>query len=356
MILINWILDRKIFSITFVENLTIKMSEGVYIEGSERMSAFQKLKIFLVNPGRFCLIVIGKRGTGKHFSIEKAFEEIKQQITEEDEQIDLCFKNLIFLAQQDIPENVEQVDELFKKNEYHTVVIEDVDRLNEVQQKLLFDALSTGKGAKFGIKEKKYKLRFVFTSSTDSDTLRQDGEKLQGYFWDRISQLIVKMPSYNDDKNYIMKDFHYTWKKMGFQKIEKYKCFSGVPKNTKLEKRVEDSAEKLEGGFRDLDKLVCLYFNYRIFHYGEKKKISDEIEDEIVVSVCQDFFSKSRLLGDSDNDFGVFRFEIGKTGTELLKTYKAQLKKWAAKEYGNIGKAEEKLGFKKGTMKNYGKK
>ena len=40
-----------------------------------------------------------------------------------------------------------------------------------------------------------------------------------------------------------------------------------------------------EGGFRDLDKLACMYFNYRILFYEERKSILDDIERKIVESI-----------------------------------------------------------------------
>jgi hypothetical protein len=331
------------------------MSEGVYKENSLRMPAFKKLSAFLANPGRFCLIVLGKRGTGKHFSIKKAFEQITQNLEPNDKK-DLCLKELNFLEHSDIPEKANMMDKFFEKYDYHTVVIEDIENLNDEQQKILFDFLTTKDGATFGIKEKKYKLRLVFTSSKDSDTLRQDGEKLQGYFWDRISQLVVVMPSYTDDKQYIKDDFDCTWNNMQFQKTKKYEHLSHIPRNATLEKLIDDFADKFEGGFRDLDKLACMYFNYRIFYYGCKKKILEELEEtekKIVDNIEDDFFSKTQLLGNYENDTAIFHFERGKDAKKLLKAYKVQLKKWATKEYKGVGKAEKALGAGKGTFKNY---
>ncbi len=33
--------------------------------GKNRIEAYKKLEVFLKNPGRFCLMVLGDRGTGK---------------------------------------------------------------------------------------------------------------------------------------------------------------------------------------------------------------------------------------------------------------------------------------------------
>ena len=316
-----------------------------FIQSGKRKEAYQKLKVFLANPGKFCLIVLGSRGVGKHFAIESVFEEITSTNKKH------CLEGLKFIDANDFPENAEKLNELFKVNSFKTVVIEDVEELTNEQQKLLFKALSTTDGT-FGISEK-FNLRIVFTSSKDIDKLRTDNDLLLGVFWDRISQLIVELPSYKKDAESIIQDFYCTWEKMRFENIKKYEHFSDTPKNAILEKYLEDNAGKFEGGFRDLDKIACMYFNYRIFHYGDGKKILDETEKKVVASVKEDFFSKSQMQGSSGNDESIFQFELGLTHQELLGKYKMQLRRWACKEFGTIQKAEEKLGFKTGTMKNY---
>jgi hypothetical protein len=322
------------------------MIDTEFIGGVMRMQAYRKLKVFLANPGMFCLIVVGDRGTGKHFAIERAFGEIKSDAEKE-----LCLGDLKFIEPNDLPEESTKLNKLFKANEYKTIVIEDIEELNNEQQKLLFKALSTTDGT-FGVGQK-FNLRIVFTSSKDIGLLRTDKDLLLGLFWDRISQLVVELPSYKKDGEEIVNDFYSTWIKMKFQDTKGYKHLSGTPKNTRLEMFLQNNAEKFEGGFRDLDKIACLYFNYRIFHYGNEQKILEETEKKVVDSVIDDFFSKSQMQGSSGNDESIFQFELGLHWKELEGRYKMQLRRWAVIEYGTVGKAEAKLGFKPGSMKNY---
>lgn len=322
------------------------MIEIKFIGGKLRMEAFKKLKVFLANPGKFCLIVLGSRGSGKHFAIETAFREISIGATREQ-----CLQELRFIEPIEIPNDAKELNKLLKANEYNTIVIEDVEELKDEQQRLLFKALSTKDGT-FGVGED-YNLRIVFTSSKDIDTLRTDNDLLIGLFWDRISQLVIEFPSFKKESSQIVKDFYATWSKMNFENTEGFKHFSGTPKYAKLETFLENNADKFDGGFRDLDKIACLYFNYRIFHYGNEKKILEGTEKEVIDSVIDDFFSKSQMQGNSGNDENIYRFEPGMTHQDLLGRYKIQLRKWAKKEYGTILKAEGKLGFKPGSMKNY---
>jgi DNA-binding NtrC family response regulator len=317
-----------------------------YKDGPLRTEAYQKLKVFLKNPGRFCLIVVGSRGTGKHYSIKKAFDEIKVDASTES-----CLNDLVFIDAIKIPTIEDDLDNLFIDNENKTLVIEDVEELSQEQQTLLFKSLSTSNG-EFGI-NKKVKIRVVFTSAKDTDSLREDGKYLTGLFWDRISQLIVEFPSYKQESANILKDFKSTWEKMDFKTIKEFISLSGEPKNSYLEKFLEDYADKFDGGFRDLDKIVCMYFNYRIYHYEGRKKIDENIEKEVLKSIKNDFFSMSQLQTGSEDDLSVFHFEMGLNHQDLLKKYKIQLRRWAVKKWQTVKKAEEKLGFKPGSMKNY---
>ena len=322
------------------------MIEISFTGGALRMKAYNKLKVFLGNPGKFCLIVIGNRGTGKHFAIEKAFAEINKDASDK-----LCLKDLQFYTPVQIPVIAEDIDKLCLKHKYQTVVIEDVERLTDEQQDLLFTTLSTIDGT-FGVAQKT-NLRFVFTSSKEIDELREDEKLIQGYFWDRISQLVVELPSYKTENENAIKDFQSTWKKMEFHKTEGFEHFASPPKNATMEKFLEDYADKFDGGFRDLDKLACMYFNYRILHYGKSKRISEDIEKEIVNEIKEDFLSKSQLHSSSGNDLSMFQIRSGFSMDELNAQFRIQVRKWAVIEYKTIAKATEKLKLKPGTLKNY---
>ncbi len=317
--------------------------------GLLRKQAYHKLKVFLVNPGKFCLIIVGARGTGKHFAIEKAFAEIKLKNRK-----DLCLEKLEFISAVNVPSAATELDALFKKHQNQTLVIEDVEKLTDEQQDLLFTALSTTDG-KFGI-EKKFNIRIVFISSKDIEVLREDENQLQGLFWDRISQLIVEFPSYKKESETVVSDFMATWKKMKFEDTKGFEHFAPPPKNATLEKFLEDYADKFEGGFRDLDKLACMYFNYRILLYEEKKKIQDEIEKKIVEAIKEDFISKSQLLSSKENDLSVFQIRPGFTMNDLIGQFKIQVKAWGKKEYDTYSNAEKKLKLGEGTMKNWTEK
>lgn len=335
------------------------MSEIKYTGGQKRIEAFEKLKCFLSNPGMFSLVVLGSRGSGKHFSIEKAFAHLKENIEDEPKK-ELCLEEIKFVSALDFPKDKEGLDELFQSNISKTLVIEDFETLNELQKLLLLDALSTVNG-KFGISEK-VDIRILFTSSEKIDSLRTVTDATSLLLWDRISQLVVEFPSFQEEGTNILIDFENTWTKMAFHKLEKFKQLAAYPGLTQLEVFLENKKAEFVGGFRDLDKIACLYFNYRIYHYGEKRKIDNAIEEKVFEDVKADFSGKTQMNEEDNTAAFIFDFNEVKSSNNSqypslddfniqfriqLRKYLTEYKKWS------LSKAATNLDCSIHTLKNY---
>ena len=108
--------------------MTLKIS----LMGKKRELAFEKLKVFLINPGFFSLLVIGDRGVGKRYSIEKAFQIIqeknKTQLKEK------CLTELNFVDANSFSSS-QDFKKLFKENEFKTLVIDDIYELDDELEK-----------------------------------------------------------------------------------------------------------------------------------------------------------------------------------------------------------------------------
>lgn len=338
------------------------MIEIDYTGGEKRMKAFEKMKCFLANPGMFCLMVLGSRGSGKHYSIEKAFQYLKQSLKEETQQ-ELCLKEIKFIPSLEFPNDKKQLDKLFQSNISNTLVIEDFETLEDLQKLLLLDALSTVNG-KFGI-AKKVDIRILFTSSEKIDSLRTVTDSTSLLLWDRISQLVVEFPSFQDEGSHILIDFENTWTKMAFHKLEKYKQLAAYPGLTQLEVFLENKKAEFVGGFRDLDKIACLYFNYRIYHYGEKRKIDNAIEEKVFDDVKADFSGKTQMNEEDNTADFIFDFNEVKSSNNKqypslddfniqfriqLRKYLTEYKKWS------LSKAATNLECSIHTLKNYKEK
>jgi hypothetical protein len=338
------------------------MIETKYTGGEKRMKAFEKMKCFIANPGMFCLVVLGSRGSGKHFSIEKAFNEVKKDL-EEETQKRLCLKEIKFIPSLEFPNDKQQLDKLFKSNISNTLVIEDFETLENLQKLLLLDALSTENG-KFGI-AKKVDIRILFTSSEKVDSLRTVSDGTSLLLWDRISQLVLDFPSFQEEGSNILIDFRNTWEKMAFHKLEKYKQLAEYPGLSQLEYFLQSRNADFVGGFRDLDKIACLFFNYRIFHYGEKRKIDNTIEEKVFEDVKADFAGKTQMKQEEETVNYLFDFNEVKPSDEKRKhptlddyniQFRIQFRKWLLEKHHTLSKAADNLDCSIHTLKNYKEK
>lgn len=329
--------------------MTLIMKEDFYFRGQLRNEAFEKLKVFIANPGKFSLIVVGKRGTGKKHAIKEVFQHFKKSKKYLEDKNSLT--EVVFIKANEIAIPKDLIN-TFKENSNKTVVFEDIEEMEDDMQDLLFKALETTDG-KLGL-ETKVNIRILFTSSVDIESLRTEQTNLKGRLWERISQLIVEFPSFSEENTFIVKDYRNTWKKMSFEKIEEYKHFSNYPNNIKLQVFLEQNAAKMEGGFRDLDKIAILYFNYRILLYEENKKIDEKKENEIVDRIKKDFLGKIQLKKD-DTNFSLYEINWNLKGSEILKDFKKQIRILWKKGNPNktFSQLEEKLGLGKGTTKNW---
>jgi hypothetical protein len=320
-----------------------------YFGSPLRKIAFQKLKVFLYNPGYFTVFVSGGRGTGKSYAIESIFKEFESLNKEERKAMSL--EHITNFSSSNFGFDEQQISNVFSKHKNGIIVLNDIENFTEVQQNFLFKAMETSDG-KMGLSQKVF-IRVVFTSSESIDDLRSGKTPLKPLLWERISQLLVEFPSFFQENDSVMKDFRNTWDKMNFQSLNNYKELAKYPNNTKLQMFVENNAIEFKGGFRDLDKICILYFNYRIYLYGNSRKIEEIKENKIVDFVKEDFFGKLQTKEQSLNELSVFYFEENETMKVMEARFKLQLRRWAEKLYGGVGKAEKAMGVGHGVFKYY---
>lgn len=299
-------------------------------EHKTREECAKKLKSFLINPGNFSILILGRAGTGKSYIIDLIAEDIKEKYSYGGipirEYASLCEESKVFWTS------------LLKKSDNKILVIEEVERLTVINQDLLFDAISTQNGL-YGFEKKEFSCRLVFTSNLPINKLRDDRRFLQSRFFDRISQFVLMMPSFSTTWSIIEQDFKETWRKMDF------KVKTKVPKVTPdMKVWLVDFAQSSHGNFRDLDKIVINWHNYRI---------EGNTDDQILTLIKKDFkeylFSPSPKI-DYEN---VFIFQRDTKIAEILQNFKHSLRKWSEIEYGNKHEAARALGMSVRTLERY---
>lgn len=296
----------------------------------KRKGAITKLNKMMNYPGRFPILVIGDAGTGKTHWINllvKTANEFQSKLLSIYgglcEETELFWKNIFQLA------------------DNHFLVIEEIEKISSRSQELLFDALSTTNG-KYGFGKKDKTIRIIFTSTFPVSKLRDDRRYLSAKFFDRISQFVVEFPNFEATQTIIYQDFKATWNKM-FQKDHEYK--DKCPEFQDLFNWLEGEAYKMNGNFRDLDKII-INWNLHQRDGKEDTKILPIIRDEfreLLHNPSQKIYEDNILVFDVDSTYGT-----------MLEDFRAKLKRWALAANGNNKlSAARKLGISYRTMERW---
>lgn len=305
------------------------LSTQLKSETKERTEAIRKLEGFLLNPGRFSVLVLGMRGTGKTHWLQA----IQNSHISEKHLNGLVVVNAALAKNS----NQEFWNEKFQQADKKLLVVEDVEKLSNESQEILFDGLSTGEGAKYGFGEKNFEFRIAFTSTFDIKTLRDTEEYLSHKFFDRVSQFVVKLPSYTDATKSIWKDFQLTWKKMKFEKMN-------VMPNIELRNWLESHSHELHGHFRDLDKIAINWHHYRIV--GKR-------ESDILGLVTEDFRELFHFPEHKSELSTSFHIDGSLDWEGNLRKFRKHFKEWVKVEFGSLRKGEMKVGVSYRTIERW---
>lgn len=294
-----------------------------------REEAAENLSFHLKNPGYFSILVLGESGTGKKYIIDQLlFEKIKSDTKKEFENLDeLNLRNVIerrmdekygFYNAFEIGETECEIEKIFSKD---IILIENIEELNDKQQNVLFKFLSTDSDGEIGLGKNKGLKRIIFTSTYDVKELRDSKNNLNDRFWDRISQLVVKLPSFKDYSSNIRKDFESVWKKMDFKEFDK------LPTDGEFDYWLTENCGKFAGNFRDLDKIAILWHQYRIIEYSNKEqKFKSDVEARIFRKVRSDFEKFTHFPTQKSDTTNIYEFKKAKHGSRLKETLNQNLK------------------------------
>ena len=299
-------------------------------EPTERVESIKKLESFLLNPGKFSILVLGDYGTGKTHWIK----EIQKNNQDKEFLKKIFFLNAGTLKNSNTKEYWEAQFKLAHKN---LLVIEDVELLTKDSQEILFEGLSTGLGAKYGFDDKTYQFRIAFTSSYSIGELRDKDIYLNKRFFGRIAQLVVKFPSIKNSKDFVWNDFLKSWKKMAFENKNE------IP-GSELSLWLLQNYREIHGNFRDLDKIAINWHNYRLM--GTK-------ESEILKLVIADFKILYHLPEQKSENKSIFIIDNSLDWEGNFTNFKSKFKEWVKEEYGSLKEGAEKVKISYRTMERW---
>ena len=281
----------------------------------------KKLELFIKNPGYFSILILGDSGTGKNFMIDAVLNDIKKD-------------KIGFFYPFEIGETVDKISKIFEKD---FIIIKNIEELSTTQQNILFKALSTSDG-KIGLNDNIGFKRIIFTSSFDIVQLTEGQNRLINRFWDRVSQLVIKVPSFKDFSLDISNDFKSVWNKMDFKEFPKQ------PEDGDFFYWLAENCNTFSGNFRDLDSIAILWHQYRIMEYANaSQKFKSDVEARIFRKVRADFEKFTHFPTQKSDTSNIFEFEKGKTWEKIERDFHSKFKNWAKNEYPSIKEATKEL-------------
>ncbi|MEN9302154.1 MAG: hypothetical protein RL264_583 [Bacteroidota bacterium] len=286
----------------------------------ETASKLELLLGCLTNPGRFSILLLGSRGVGKSHWVHEIVKTKKSND---------CFNGIVEIHASILNfYDLKSLNEVLNSTDGKVLIIKDVECLCHEKQDLLFEFLSTTDGC-FGLNEKNISCRIVFTSTLKIESLRDNEHYLKHKFFDRIAQLVVQLPSFQDGNRSISRDFYATWKKMKFPEDMYPKLILDW---------LNDKSGEFYGNFRDLDKIAINWRNFQLMNWND---------EEILKQVQNDFYGYYKFPENNLESKNYFKIDDDADYyKDLLPNFRNHIKLRALEIYNNnLKKAPEKKPF-----------
>ena len=158
------------------------------ILNKSRRESVELLSWYLQNPGRFSILILGKVGVGKEYWVKVIQEKIQDKAE--------CAKKVVTVNLGSAKPAYDYWERVLKKAHGGILLIKELEKAKP-HEDLLFEALSTSDG-RYGFQSKEYEIRVVFTTNFSIHALRNTEERISHRLFDRISQLVVRFPSYDE--------------------------------------------------------------------------------------------------------------------------------------------------------------
>ena len=301
------------------------------------MEFINQLESYLSNPGRFAVLILGERGVGKTKWVqEKCKEKLVIANCASFSDDTMAESELFGYRKGAFTDAKEDKIGLFEEADNGSLFFDEVHNLSPRVQEKIITALQTeskdpNKGKfrirKVGETKSRYvTVRPIFASNLPLKKLR---EKLLPDLYDRISQLVIEIPTIQESKTPIFKAFLDVWKGMQFKEHPE---LPDLPEFEKWLKKIH-----LEGNYRTLQNMAINWHQGRLMEFNE-----DEVFAFVKKQIEQ--FHKSDVDTKGKTKFN---FQKGKLKTEMEKEYRKAMYDWAKENYQGLTDKEiaTALGF-----------
>jgi transcriptional regulator with AAA-type ATPase domain len=306
---------------------------NIYDSPKSKVRQLADVKMQTYLKAGFSILLLGERGIGKTRLAEKYKE--KNQIfvavncasfTDNTlaESILFGYKKGAFTgAGEDRPGIFEQADG-------GILFFDEIHSLDKITQARLMKAIETDRNNKFTIKrigddkEHKAEARLIFASNRSIDELR---EVLLPDFFDRITQLVIELPSLRESDYDLYADFKAIWHQLRFDEFYAYDEYSG------RDKALLDWIKLLDlyGNYRDLQKIAIYYKVYLDFDEKEKKMLPEKSAFEYTKNQFERYISFNSKKRNGFIDFS-------RSPDENIKLFKKRLSERLIEKFGSAKK------------------
>lgn len=302
------------------------------------MKELELLEHYLRNPGKvFSILILGERGTGKtRWVKEIAKEKLKKVVVVANcasfSDDTMAESELFGHKKGSFTGAFADSDGLFKEAANQILFFDEVHNLSlRVQEKLMTALQTEGSGThkgKFCIrrlgdsKESYIELRPVFASNLNLSELKK---KILPDLYDRISQLVLEIPSIHQSGLKVYDEFRKVWEEMQFQK------YNHIPQS----KGFRDWLNRisLEGNYRTLQSIAINLHQGRLIH-GENMETA---VFDFVKSQYEKYHSSIAVAP----QYATYNFRKGVSMKEMEKEYEIAMLRWAFSEDGYGSKQKD---------------
>jgi len=298
---------------------------------ADHNSAQYLIKSALLNPNMISILVVGPSGCGKTNKVEIICNDLSLSRSS--------------IPARFAPDSVEGWNSLMKglkSEDKRVLIIDHVEDMLHDSQAAMFHLFSNQLGdlTTFPNKENNG-IKVVFTSLKSIGELRTNADLIMPHVYDRISQIIVRMDPI-EKLGDVWGLFQEVWKAMDFEQHK------GLPKpEAGLRMWLSANVYKMNGNFRDLEKLAIRWHNRRLMGMEE-----NEILENIIIE-----YNEGGFGAEPEEEGNTFTFPDPDGNTVNWQSIEADFRKhirlWSIEKYGTARVAAQKLGVSTKTLERW---